>query len=128
MLKFKVYNGETLLFETGAIDVDRNIFDGSINGKSGYTNSNDGWLGTNIIDGQTTVDNLPSNKHCGWLGNGAPQRSAICVSDGTHWQALVGGLNGDIYVPGNGPYMCQLDNMCGTPSANTIEIYYKGSG
>ena len=41
------------------------------------------------------------------------QRSTFCVSDGTNFQSIIGGINGDSYGNGHGPCMCNSNNICG---------------
>ena len=59
--------------------------------------------------------------HCIPLSNSYLQGSAICVSDGIHYQSVMGELNSGIY--GVRIWMCQYDVWCGGPTSRELLIY-----
>ena len=128
--KFIVKAGDgSTIFDTGIIDVKQNIFDSSTFGLNSYTNGKDIWVVTDIASGQNgSLKNVGDRCGSSFAENDYQQRTIFCVSDGENYQLMIGGINGDKYGNGNGPWMCKTSQQCGSHSENVIEIYYLGSG
>ena len=117
----------SLIFDTGSIDVDDNIFGGSRVGKQNYSNEKDAWVTMNIVQGQVPNARFAFGSKCSWKSNTYAQRTTFCIGNGQTYQAVQGGINGDRYGNGNGPCMCDTERSCGyCESTNVIEIYYTG--
>ena len=128
----------SLIFDTGSIGVDHNIFDGTSVGEQNYSNEKDAWVTMNIVQGQVANARYAFGGKCSWKSNGNAQRTALCIGNGQTYQAVQGGINGDRYGNGNGPCMCDTATSCDTDtcnwlhkcgnckSTNVIEIYYTG--
>ena len=54
----------SLIFETGSITVDDNIFDGTSVGEQSYSNEKDAWVTTNIVQGHNA--RYASGAKCSW--------------------------------------------------------------
>ena len=122
--KFSVRSSDGLLiFETGSIAVENNIFDATSVGEHLYSNGKDAWVTTNIVEGHRA--RFASGATCSWGGSG--QRTTLCIGNGQTFQSVLGGINGDSYGNGNGPCMCDTAELCGLcESKNIIEIYHLG--
>jgi len=57
--------------------------------------------------------------------NGGGQRSSICISDGTNFHGMMGGINDDGYGFGNGLWICQKDGACGDKEKTVFEVFVK---
>ena len=84
-----------MIFDTGSIDVDFNIFDGTNVGEQKYSNEKDAWVTMNIVQGQVPKARFAFGGKCSWKSNKYAQRTTFCIGNGHTYQAVLGGKNGD---------------------------------
>eukprot|EP00929_Paragymnodinium_shiwhaense_P071274 TRINITY_DN36245_c0_g1_i1.p1 TRINITY_DN36245_c0_g1~~TRINITY_DN36245_c0_g1_i1.p1 ORF type:complete len:4591 (+),score=1010.58 TRINITY_DN36245_c0_g1_i1:235-14007(+) len=124
-VKFKVWNGPKLKFETSAFTVQYNIFTAT-SGMFEVKNDREEVVRFEQVEGQ--VGHTISGSRCQHKSS-LGQRTTFCVSNGVHFQSILGGINGDALGMGNGVCMCNLDMICGAchTSPMIVEIFMKTS-
>ncbi len=107
-----------LKFSTAAIPVSGNPFS---NGSMGiYSNGSDCF---GMVARSSPGSTFPDNTNCALRSNEYQQGSALAVSNGTHFQLVMGWLNGGLYPQNTGIWMCWPSTHCGNESQGAVVLY-----